>query len=109
MPPTFVRLEVAAALETRHPGDPGAGGRRHHARRQELPADLEPIVWRNAVELRHARWDADISVLIAALAKSCRAGRRAARRAGRRRRRHRATRTASRRCSRRSAQAPPSS
>src|SRR6185503_14582287 len=65
----FVRIEVAAALKRDIPVIPVLVDGATMPSAQELPADLEPIVWRNAVELRHARWDADISVLIAALAK----------------------------------------
>jgi hypothetical protein len=36
---------------------------------QDLPADLEALAWRNAVELRHARWDADVQMLVDALRK----------------------------------------
>jgi hypothetical protein len=33
----------------------------------ELPADLEALAFRNAVELTHPRWDSDVQLLVKAL------------------------------------------
>ncbi len=36
-------------------------------REAELPDDLKPLVYRDGVELSHARWDSDVKELITAL------------------------------------------
>ena len=36
-------------------------------RAEQLPADLQELAYRNAVELTHARWKSDVQVLIQAL------------------------------------------
>src|SRR6266567_430289 len=65
----FVRLEIASALARNiavipvlvhdakmpHPGD--------------LPENLKDLAYRNSVEITHARWNSDVQLLIAALAK----------------------------------------
>jgi hypothetical protein len=65
----FVRLEIASALSRSiavipvlvhdakmpHPGD--------------LPENLKDLAYRNSVEITHARWNSDVQLLIAALAK----------------------------------------
>ena len=65
----FVRLEIAAALSRNiavipvlvhdakmpHPGD--------------LPENLKDLAYRNSVEITHARWNSDVQLLTAALAK----------------------------------------
>ena len=65
----FVRLEVAAALERDIQVIPVLVDGATMPAAGELPPDVEPIVWRNAVELRHSRWDSDLQVLIGALEK----------------------------------------
>jgi hypothetical protein len=35
--------------------------------KEELPPDLQALAWRNAVELRHTRWDGDFSELATSL------------------------------------------
>ena len=63
-PNDFVRLETATALKRDIPVIPVLvqGARMPSA--DQLPADLEALVWRNAVELTHARWDSDVELLI---------------------------------------------
>ena len=68
-PTDFVRLEVAAALKRDIQVIPVLVDGATMPAAGELPPDVEPIVWRNAVELRHSRWDADLQVLIGALEK----------------------------------------
>ena len=68
-PSDFVRLEVAAALERGVPVIPVLVDDAAMPAARDLPKDLEPLAWRNAVELRHSRWDADLQVLVAALEK----------------------------------------
>ena len=63
----FVRLEVASALKRDIPVIPVLVDGASMPAAADLPADLEALAWRNAVELRHARWDADLQALIAAL------------------------------------------
>ena len=66
-PNDFIRLEIAGALKRNvrvvpvlvdDAQLPGAG---------DLPDDLQPLLRRNAAQLRDARWDADIEQLIASL------------------------------------------
>ena len=65
----FVRVEVASALRRNIPVIPVLVDGASMPAAQDLPADLEPLAWRNAVELRHARWDADVQGLVDALRK----------------------------------------
>jgi hypothetical protein len=66
-PMDFVRLETALALKRDIPVIPilVRGARLPQA--EQLPADLTDLIYRNAVELSHARWDSDVQVLIKAL------------------------------------------
>ena len=66
-PMDFVRLETASALRRDIPVIPVLvhGGRM--PRPEQLPEDLKDLVYRNAVELTHARWDSDVHLLIKAL------------------------------------------
>ena len=66
-PLDFVRLETASALKRDIPVIPVLvqGGRMPKA--DQLPDDLKELVYRNNVELTHARWDSDVQVLIQAL------------------------------------------
>jgi hypothetical protein len=66
-PEDFVRLEIAAAVGrdivfipcwVQGPAMPS---------KQELPPDLQALAWRNALELRHTRWDADFAELAVTL------------------------------------------
>jgi len=66
-PNDFVRLETATALKRDIPVIPVLVQGARMPRADQLPADLEGLVWRNAVELTHARWDSDVEVLIKAL------------------------------------------
>ena len=65
----LVRLEVAAALRRNIPVIPVLVDGASMPAARDLPADLEGLAWRNAVELRHARWDADVQMLVDALRK----------------------------------------
>ena len=66
-PMDFVRLETASALKRGIPVIPilVRGARLPQA--EQLPADLTDLIYRNAVELSHSRWDSDVQVLIKAL------------------------------------------
>ena len=66
-PNDFVRLETATALKRDIPVIPVLVQGARMPRVDQLPADMEALVWRNAVELTHARWDSDIEILIKAL------------------------------------------
>jgi hypothetical protein len=68
-PEDFVRMETAAALRRDIPvipvlvqgsGMPGA---------DQLPGELQALAWRNAFEVRHARWEIDTKELVKALKK----------------------------------------
>jgi hypothetical protein len=66
-PNDFVRLELASALRRDIPVIPVLvrGAKMPDADR--LPPDLQELVYRNAVELTHARWKSDVQLLIRAL------------------------------------------
>ena len=66
-PNDFVRLELASALRRDIPLIPVLvrGAKMPDADR--LPPDLKELVYRNAVELTHARWKSDVQLLIRAL------------------------------------------
>ena len=68
-PLDFVRLETAAALKRDIPVVPvlvqGAG----MPRADQLPEDLANLAFRNAIELTHARWESDLTVLGKALSR----------------------------------------
>ena len=66
-PNDFVRLEIASALRRDIPLIPVLvrGAKMPDADR--LPPDLKELVYRNAVELTHARWKSDVQLLIRAL------------------------------------------
>ncbi|MCW5640025.1 MAG: toll/interleukin-1 receptor domain-containing protein, partial [Rubrivivax sp.] len=67
-PGDFVRLETVAALRRDIPVVPVLvqGATMPHL--DQLPDDLKPLAFRNAVELTHPRWDSDLQLLIKALA-----------------------------------------
>ena len=66
-PMDFVRLETASALKRDIPVIPILVRGASLPQAEELPADLTDLIYRNAVELSHARWDSDVQVLIKAL------------------------------------------
>lgn len=63
----FVRIELASALRRDIPVVPVLvrGAKMPHV--EQLPDDLKELAYRNAVELTHARWKSDVTVLIQAL------------------------------------------
>ena len=63
----FVRLEIASALRRDIPVVPVLVRGAKMPRAEQLPADLQELAYRNAVELTHARWKSDVQVLIQAL------------------------------------------
>jgi hypothetical protein len=63
----FVRIEVKSALERKIPVVPILVQGATMPRKEQLPSGLERLVRRNAVELRHTRWDDDIAELMNAL------------------------------------------
>lgn len=66
-PKDLVRLEIANALRKGIPVIPVLVGGARMPDESELPADLKDLVFRDGVELTHARWDADVQLLIDAL------------------------------------------
>jgi hypothetical protein len=63
----FVRVEVAHALRRDIPVIPVLVRGAQMPRAEQLPEDLKELVFRNAVEIGHARWKSDVQVLIRAL------------------------------------------
>jgi formylglycine-generating enzyme required for sulfatase activity len=68
-PLDFVRLETAAALKRDIPVVPVLVRGASMPQADQLPEDLANLVFRNAIELTHARWDSDVTVLCKALRK----------------------------------------
>jgi hypothetical protein len=68
-PLDFVRLETASALKRDIPVVPVLVHGTQMPRADQLPADLADLAFRNAIELTHARWDSDVSVLVKALSR----------------------------------------
>jgi len=66
-PHDFVRLETVAALQRDIPVIPVLVQDAQMVRAEDLPTDLQPLAFRNGVELTHARWDSDVQLLIKAL------------------------------------------
>jgi hypothetical protein len=66
-PNDFIRLEVAGALKRSVRVVPVLVDDARLPAAADLPDDLQPLLRRNAIELRDARWDADITQLIASL------------------------------------------
>ena len=66
-PTDFVRIEIAGALKRDVRVVPVLVDGARLPAAAELPEVLQPLLRRNAVELRDARWDADIDQLIASL------------------------------------------
>ena len=63
----FVRLEIGGALKRNVRVVPVLVDGARLPTAGDLPEELQPLLRRNAVELRDARWDADIEQLIASL------------------------------------------
>jgi hypothetical protein len=63
----FIRLEIAGALKRNVRVVPVLVDDARFPAGADLPDDLQPLLRRNAVELRDARWDADIEQLLASL------------------------------------------
>lgn len=63
----FVRLETVSALQRGIPVVPVLVHGARMPKADELPQELQPLAYRNGVELTHARWDSDVEVLIKAL------------------------------------------
>jgi len=68
-PLDFVRLETAAALKRDIPVVPVLVRGASMPRADQLPADLADLAFRNAIELTHARWNSDLTVLGKALSR----------------------------------------
>jgi len=68
-PLDFVRLETAAALKRDIPVVPVLVQGASMPTVDQLPADLGDLAFRNAVELTHARWNSDLTVLKRALSR----------------------------------------
>ena len=68
-PNDFVRLEVGGALKRHVRVVPVLVDDAQLPTAADLPEELQPLLRRNAIELRDARWDADIDQLIASLEK----------------------------------------
>ena len=66
-PNDFIRLEIAGALKRNVRVVPVLVDGAVMPTAGDLPDDLQPLLRRNAVELRDARWDADIDQLLASL------------------------------------------
>jgi TIR domain len=66
-PADLVRLEIAAALRREIPVVPVLVRGARLPRQDELPDDLKDLVYRNAFELTHVRWESDVAALIEAL------------------------------------------
>lgn len=66
-PNDFVRLELASALRRDIPLVPVLVRGAKMPEVDHLPPDLKELVYRNAVELTHARWKSDVQLLIQAL------------------------------------------
>jgi TIR domain-containing protein len=71
-PNDFLRLEVATALKD---DDilviPALVGKATMPDAEDLPADLQPLARRNAIELSDLRWDSDVERLIHAIDRAC--------------------------------------
>jgi hypothetical protein len=68
-PTDFVRLETASALKRDIPVVPVLLQGAKMPSAEQLPDDLKELAFRNGVELTHARWDSDVSVLAKQLAR----------------------------------------
>jgi hypothetical protein len=66
-PSDLVRLEIAHALKRDVPVFPVLVRGAKMPSAQELPDDLKELVFRNAVEISHAKWRHDVLILVDAL------------------------------------------
>jgi hypothetical protein len=66
-PHDFVRLEIATALRRGIPVVPVLVRQARMVSSEALPADLSALAFRQAVELSHSRWDADVAGLVRSL------------------------------------------
>lgn len=66
-PNDFVRLETAAALKRGIPVIPVLVRGASMPTEAELPEDLRALIYRDGVELTHARWNSDVAALVDAL------------------------------------------
>jgi cytoskeletal protein RodZ len=66
-PLDFVRLETASALKRDIPVIPVLVRGAPMPRAEQLPEDIKDLVYRNGVELTHARWESDVELLIKAI------------------------------------------
>jgi hypothetical protein len=73
-PRDFVRLEIAGALERKVRVLPVLVEGASVPSTEDLPADLQALTRRQAIELRDARWDDDIERLVEGLEKFLKAG-----------------------------------
>ena len=63
----YLRLEIASALRRDIPVVPVLVRGARMPRADQLPADMQELAYRNAVELTHTRWRSDLQVLVDAL------------------------------------------
>lgn len=70
-PKDLVRLEIATGLSRAIAVIPVLVQGAAMPGKDDLPPDLQGLAWRNAVELRHARWDDDVAQLVATLERHC--------------------------------------
>jgi len=66
-PSDFVRLEIAAALKRDIPVVPVFVQGATMPSEEDLPENLRPLVYRNGIELTHAKWDSDVELLVQAI------------------------------------------
>jgi hypothetical protein len=66
-PDDYVRLEIASALKRGVPVIPVLVHEAHMPALDLLPEDLKDLRYRNSAELTHARWNSDVTLLVAAL------------------------------------------
>ena len=74
-PEDFVRMETAVALRRGIPVIPVLVQGTVMPRSDQLPGELDALVWRSAFEVRHARWEIDVAELLKALKKVVKASR----------------------------------
>jgi TonB family protein len=66
-PADFVRIETGSALKRDIPVIPVLVHGAEMPRAEQLPQELKDLVYRNCIELTHARWKSDIQLLVEAL------------------------------------------
>jgi TonB family protein len=69
-PSDFVRIETASALKRDIPVVPVLVRGAKMPSPEQLPEELKELVYRNCIELTHARWKSDIHLLVEALRRS---------------------------------------